>query len=266
MSEHNIFAISDATGEMAMNIAFAAIRQFTVENINIVRRPNVTDREKIIAALKEAKRKHAVVVHTFVGKELREIYEEESEKEGIISVDIMGPVLTIFEQHLHSTPSEQPGLKYKQTKDYFKRQEASDFAIKHDDGLSLETIDQADILILGISRTSKTPLSVYLAYRGFKVANVPIVKDVPLPPQIEQIDNKKVFGLVIDPERLSSLRESRLIKMGRPLTESYAQLDKVREELDYSRQIFRKLGVTTVNVTGKSIEEIATEILITMGL
>ncbi|MBI2337124.1 MAG: kinase/pyrophosphorylase [Deltaproteobacteria bacterium] len=260
-----IYAISDATGEMAMNVAFAALRQFKVENVSIVRRPKITDRNKIVSVLTEAKKKHAIVVHTFVGHELREIFHEEADKIGILGVDIMGPMIDTLTSFLHSTPSEEPGLKYKLTKEYFRRQEAVEFAVKHDDGLGMDTLAQADIILLGISRTSKTPLSIYLAHRGHKVANIPIVKDVPLPEEVSKLDSKKIFGLVVNPEKLVELREARLVKMGRPLTEEYAKIEKVLDELDYGRKLFRQLGVTTVDVTAKSIEEIATEILIMMG-
>ncbi len=261
-----IYAISDATGELAMNIAFAALRQFKVDNVNIVRKARITDKQKIISALTEAHKRHAIVVHTLVGHELRDIFHEEAEKIGVLAIDIMGPVLEMLSSFLHSTPSDEPGLKYKLTKEYFKRQEAVEFTVKHDDGLGLETILNADITLLGISRTSKTPLSIYLAHRGHKVANIPIVKDVPLPDIVSKLDPKKSFGLVIDPQKLVDLREARLVKMGRPLSEEYAKIDKITDELDYSRRIFREFGISTVDVTHKSIEEIATEILIMMGL
>lgn len=261
-----LYAVSDATGEMAMQIAFAALRQFKIDNVKIVRKGKVTDQNKIKQAVAEAKKNHGIVIHTFVSKELRHIFHEEAEKEGLVAIDIMGPVLNVLTTYFHATPSDEPGLKYRVTKDYYKRQEAVDFTVKHDDGLGLETIHQADIVILGISRTSKTPLCIYLAYRGYKVANVPIIKDVPVPKELKQVDRNKIVGITISSQKLVQLRESRLIKLGRPLSEEYANINRVNEELEYCRNYFEEVGdIPIIDVTDKAIEEIASEILLVLG-
>jgi regulator of PEP synthase PpsR (kinase-PPPase family) len=184
----------------------------------------------------------------------------------VVAVDIMGPVMDVFTAYLHSHPSDEPGMKYRLTNEYFRRQEAIEFTVKHDDGMGLDTLGQADIALLGISRTSKTPLSVYLAMRGHKVANIPLVREVPLPAELEQVDRNKMVGLSITAEKLVQLRETRLIKLGRPLSEEYANLDRVNEELAYARKVFESLGnLPVIDVTGKAIEEIATEVLLTLG-
>ena len=152
------------------------------------------------------------------------------------------------------------------TKDYFKRQEAIEFTVKHDDGLGLDTIGMADIVLLGISRTSKTPLSIYLAYRGYKVANIPIIRDVPMPKELLQVERTKMVGLTVSSSKLAQLRESRLIKLGRPLSEEYANINRINEELEHSRTYFDQLGgIPMIDVTDKAIEEIASEVLLVLG-
>ncbi len=261
-----MFAVSDATGEIAMNLAFAAMRQFKVENVNIIRRSKITDKNRIRQVIAEAKKKHGIILYTLVSPDLRDIFHEEAEAEGIVAIDVMGPILDVLTTYFHAIPSKEPGLKYRLTKDYFKRQEAVEFSVKHDDGLGLDTIDLADIVLLGISRTSKTPLSVYLSYRGYKIANIPIIKNVPLPKELMQVDRSKMVGLTITPQKLVYLRESRLLKLGRPLSEEYANINRINEELEYSRSYFEQLGgIPLIDVTDKAIEEIASEVLLVLG-
>jgi regulator of PEP synthase PpsR (kinase-PPPase family) len=261
-----IFSVSDATGELGMNVAVAALRQFKTESVNIVRKARVTDLSKMVPVIAEAKKKHAICLFTFVSQQLRQDFLQECAKSQVVAVDIMGPVMDVFTAYLHSHPSDEPGMKYRLTNEYFRRQEAIEFTVKHDDGMGLDTLGQADIALLGISRTSKTPLSVYLAMRGHKVANIPLVREVPLPAELEQVDRNKMVGLSITAEKLVQLRETRLIKLGRPLSEEYANLDRVNEELAYAGKVFESLGnLPVIDVTGKAIEEIATEVLLTLG-
>jgi regulator of PEP synthase PpsR (kinase-PPPase family) len=263
---YQIYAVSDATGEMAMSVAFAAMRQFKLENVNIVRKAKVLDKGRIRQVIAEAKKNHGIIIYTLVSQELRKIFHEEAEQEGVVAIDIMGPVLSVFTTFFHATPSAEPGLKYRNTKDYYKRQESVEFTVKHDDGLGLDTLNQADIVLLGISRTSKTPLSIYLAYRGYKVANIPLIRDVPFPEELKQVDSSKLVGLTVSSQKLVQLRESRLMKLGRPLSEEYANINRVNEELEYCRSVYEQLGgITVIDVTDKAIEEIASEVLLVLG-
>lgn len=265
-SSYFIYAISDATGESAMNLAFAAMRQFKVENVHIIRRAKVTDHPKIRQLVHEVKKKNGIIVHTLVSPELRSVLHEQAEQEGVVAVDVMGPLLNVLTTYFHSTPSSEPGLKYRLTKDYFRRQEAIEYTVKHDDGIGYESLESADLVLLGISRTSKTPLSVYLAYRGYKVANVPIVQGMPIPASLATLDRKKMVGLTITPQKLVQLRESRLLKLGRPLSEEYASLEQVKKELEYCNAVFQNLGgIPLIDVTDKAIEEIASEVLAVLG-
>jgi len=261
-----IYAVSDATGEMAMNVAFAAMRQFKVENVNIVRKAKIADAARIRQVIAEAKKNHGILLHTLVSHELRKIFHEEAEKEGVVAIDIMGPVMDVLTTYFHATPSDEPGLKYRVTKDYFKRQEAVEYTVKHDDGLGLDNLDAADIVLFGISRTSKTPLSIYLAYRGYRVANIPLIRDVPVPQEVFKVDRSKMVGLLVSSQKLVQFRESRLMKLGRPLSEEYANINRVNEELEYCRSIYEQLGnIPVIDVTDKAIEEVASEVLMVLG-
>lgn len=261
-----LIAVSDATGDLAVNIAVAAARQFQGLEADIRRRALINTAAKIAAVIDEAKQTDAMIVYTLVSQEMRQLLEDMSEREGVIAVDVMGPVLGTIATQVEQAPSDKPGMQYRVTGDYLKRTEVMTYTVKHDDGLGLETLGDADIIILGISRTSKTPLSIYLGYRGFKVANVPIVRNVDVSRSVYHADKKKLVGLTIEADKLVSLRQSRLQKLGRPLSEEYASLEYIKEELAYQRRIFAELGnIPVINMTNKAIEEAATEILTVLG-
>ena len=261
-----LYAVSDATGDLTVNIAVAAARQFQELDSEIRRRSMVNTEEKVDEVVLEAKGEGAIILYTLVSSRLRQILMESAKAQGVTAIDVMGPVLDNIAAKAQLLPSDQPGLQYKVTRESLKRTETMTYTVRHDDGQGLETLDEADIIMSGISRTSKTPLSIYLAYRGFKVANIPIVKGVDIPSELFKVDRRKLVGLTIDPEELASLRISRLKKLGRPLDEAYASLEYITEELAYQRQVFVELGnIPVVNMTHKAIEEIATEILTVLG-
>ncbi len=261
-----IYAVSDATGDLAVNITVAAVRQFPDLNSNIERRAIVNTEEKVTEVVKAAKEAGAIIVYTLVSAELRQVLLDEAKAQGVRAVDVMGPVMDLIEHKAHLAPSDQPGMQYQMTGDYLKRTEMMTYTVKHDDGQGLDSLNEADIILLGISRTSKTPLSVYLAYRGYKVANVPLVMGVEPPAQLKNVDKQKMVGLVIDAEKMVNLRSSRLQKLGRPLNEDYADLDYIKEELAFQRRVFSQLGnIPVVSMTNKAIEEAATEILTILG-
>jgi len=268
MSQESIilYSVSDATGDLAVNIAVAAARQFKELNSDIRRRPLSNTEEKIQRVIQEAKNENALILYTLVAAHLRHFLMEEAKAQGVTAVDVMGPVLDNIASIAALSPSDQPGLQYQMTGDYMRRTEVMTFTVKHDDGQGLDTIDEADIILLGISRTSKTPLSVYLAYRGYSVANVPLVKGVEPPAQLKSVSPGKMVGLIIEPEKLAGLRTSRLQKLGRPLNEDYASMEYIQEEIAFQRQIYTKLGnIPVINMTHKAIEEAATEILTVLG-
>lgn len=257
-----IFAVSDATGKLADEVAVAASRQFVGINTRILQRSRVGSDIPIEKVITEAKAAHGVILFTAVSQKLRQQILTEAKKAGVVAMDIMGPVLDMLSNYFHELPSDEPGLKYKLTQDYFNRTEAMEFTVRHDDGNHLADLDQADIVILGVSRSSKTPLSVYLAYLGYRCANIPVVLGQNLPSEVLKVDPKKVFGLIVNRERLMHLRSTRMKKMGRSDTEEYASETYVNKELDFATELYKSIkGSTIIDATGKAIEEIASEIL-----
>ena len=267
MNPQIIYAVSDATGELAFSVATAALRQFRQEGVHVFRRVKIRTRDRVAKVVREAKENHGFIVFTLVSSELRKHLIRLAAEEKVPAVDIMGPLMEDMGTYLHKKPSDQPGLQYQINTEYFLRSDAIEFAVKHDDGLGLDTIDQADIVLLGISRTSKTPLSIYLAYRGFKTANIPLINGVPPPDIIFSLNPRKLIGLTIAPEKLVDLRATRLMRLHRPLSEDYANLDFIRQEVSFANKIFSKLDqCPVIDVTLKAIEEVASEVLTVLGL
>lgn len=258
--------MSDATGQLAFSLAFAAARQFAEKNTIILRRPRTASRERLDRVIQEAKENGGLIVFTLVSHDLRQYLLQAAAEAELTAIDVMGPLLESFTRFLHSDPSDRPGLQYQLTAEYYRRNEAVEFTVKHDDSLGLDTLNQADMILLGISRTSKTPLSIYLAYRGFKVANIPIVKGAPLPNEVREADSRKLIGLTILADKLAQLRSTRLSKLGGLLSDDYANLEFIRSELAYAQQTFMELGeIPIIDVTAKAIEEIASEVLTALG-
>jgi regulator of PEP synthase PpsR (kinase-PPPase family) len=185
-----------------------------------------------------------------------------AEANGLETVDLISPLIYKLSDFFGTMPQEVPGLLYQLDSDYYKRVEAVNFTVKHDDGQEPGNMHKADIVLLGVSRTSKTPLSMYLAHKGYKVANVPLVKDVDPPRELFQIDQKRIVGLIIEGKRLVELRSARLRNMLQSPRGEYADYEKVEDELHYARTIYRRHPEwPVIDVTNKSVEESAAEIL-----
>ncbi len=256
-----IFVVSDSTGETAEKVARAAISQFSVSDVHLKRFLQVDSALKIREIITEAAQKKAIVVFTLVKNELRNIMLEESNNCGVSSIDIIGPVLNSISAILHSQPEYKPGLLHRINDEYFKRVDALEFAVKHDDGQRIDEIADTDALVLGVSRTSKTPLCLFLAQRGFKAANIPIINSQKLDDIVYNIPKEKIFGLVSDPFRVSNLRKERLKRMGIPFSPEYTSKEAIQEEIEHSRKIFNEIGALVIDVTDKSIEEVAADII-----
>lgn len=257
-----VIVISDGTGETATAITRAAMTQFADKDIFFTRYKNVRSKEQIDAIFQEAAIHHDVVVYTVVSLELRAHIAELTRRDHVRSVDLMGPLLTAFSNFFEAEPSHVPGLLHAVNDDYFKRVSAIEFTLNHDDGRNMESLEEADVVLVGISRTSKTPLSIYLSLEGMKVVNVPIVMGLPLPEKLFQIDQRKIFCLTIDPEALHQIRKNRLTRLGVQGEGDYAELGKVVEEVEWANRLFAEnKRWPTFNVTGKALEETAAEIL-----
>ncbi len=261
MNKLTIYVLSDGTGETADQMIKAALMQYVSQGLKMVRFKNVRSEGQVTAIFEEAHKVNAIVAYTVVSDTLRFFIRNLSEKSGVTSVDLLGPVLEVLSKFLARDPKSQPGLFHQVNENYFRRIEAIEFTVKHDDGRYSTNLQEADIILVGLSRTSKTPLSVYLSYKGWKVANVPVVKGIPLPEELFQTDQRKIVGLMIDPDVLASIRKERLAKMGQDPSGSYAHLDHIMEEIEYCKEIFRKNRRWPVfDITGKALEETAAEV------
>lgn len=256
-----IFVLSDGTGETADQMIKAALVQYVRDGLKIIRYKNVRNEAQVASVFEEAHQLRAVLVYTVVSDNLRIFIQKLSEQSGVPSVDLLGPLLGLLSQFLPKDPHSQPGLFHQVNEYYFRRIEAIEFTVKHDDGRYADNLVEADIILVGLSRTSKTPLSIYLSYKGWKVANVPVVKGIALPEKLFQVDQRKIVGLIIDAETLCHIRRERLIKMGEDPSGEYASLDHVIDEIEWCKDIYRKNRRWPVfDVTGKALEETAAEV------
>jgi hypothetical protein len=203
------------------------------------------------------------IVYTVVSTSLGNKIREEAAGKGILAVDLLGPLLLGFDEFFkHDTRRAQAGSLRSVDERYFKRIEAIEYTVKHDDGKTLARLDEADIILVGISRTSKTPLSIFLSHKGWKVANIPLVLDQKLPEALFQVDQRKVIGLIIDEENLHKIRRRRLEKFGQDPGSTYASMRYISKELQYALDLFKKNRRWPVfNVTDRALEETAGEII-----
>jgi regulator of PEP synthase PpsR (kinase-PPPase family) len=257
----SIFVVSDGTGETAEQMVKAALVQYTREGVKVQRQKNIRTESQVLPIVEEAAKTKSVIVFTIVSDQLRTFVTEHSKGAGVPSIDLLGPMMDLLSQHLTRDVNSVPGLFHQVNDYYFRRIEAIEFTVKHDDGRYADNLENADIILVGLSRTSKTPLSVYLSYKAWKVANVPVVKDIPLPEKLFQTDQRKIIGLSIDPAALMQIRRERLIRMGEDPTGAYASAEHVMAETEYCSQLFKKNRRWPVfDVTGKALEETATEV------
>lgn len=256
-----VFVLSDATGETAERMVKAAALQFK-EKVTIKTYSRVRLETEVETIMEKAAEENALVVFTVVNQEARNLLLQQITAHGVEALDLMGALMTKLSGFLHSEPSGVPGLLHTLGDEYFRRMEAVEFAVKNDDGAEPRNLPKADLVLVGISRTSKTPLSTYLAQRGLKVANVPLVLGIDPPEELALVPDDKVFGLVIQPETLMRIRRARLQHLGMPDDSSYGTKQHIQSEIDFSRKIFREHeGWPVIDVTNKAVEETAADIL-----
>ena len=255
-----IHVISDSTGETAARFAEAVERQFPDEDFEIVRHPRIASVDDVQLAAARARGRRAVLMYTLVENEFRDAMRTLCRRYRLHYCDILGhpidAVARVSGQPATMTPAAQPVLD----SSYFKRIEAIEFAVRFDDGVGAAGLKDADIVLVGVSRSSKTPLSIYLGYLGYKTANVPIVPGVEPPRELEQIDPRKIVGLTIDAESLAAIRSERARGM-RGAKRGYSDLTEIYEELERAEQIHRRLGCPVIEVSNLAIEETARRII-----
>ncbi|XJZ26260.1 pyruvate, water dikinase regulatory protein [Bacillota bacterium Lsc_1132] len=261
MSMPVIYVVSDSVGETAELVTKAAITQFNGSGMKIKTFPYVEDKENIDEVITLAKLDNGMIAYTLVKPDMRKYMREMALEEDIRAVDLIGPLMDQIQLFCGKNPLCEPGLVRKLDEDYFKKVEAIEFAVKYDDGRDPRGILKADIILIGVSRTSKTPLSQYLAHKRLKVANVPLVPEVDPPEELYQVPAEKCFGLKISPEKLNHIRRERLLSLGLNDQASYANIDRIKEELTFFEKIVEKIKCPVIDVTNKAVEETANVIL-----
>jgi len=258
MKNYHVLVVSDGTGETATRMFKAAMLQFS-EDVFITRHTNIRDKKQIREIFKRTLSDHVLVVFTFVSQQLREYTQELSKRQGAQSIDVLGPTMETLSTLFHQSPEGKPGLLHRVDEDYYARVSAIEYAIRHDNDNSIADLETADIVLIGVSRTSKTPLGIYLAQDGWKVANLPVIEGKQLPKKLFKIDQKKIVALSMDPKRLAEMRRARL-RLG-VKDESYANVDFIKKELEYAQSLYSETTWPVIDVTGKSVEELSQEVL-----
>ena len=257
----HLHLLSDSTGETLEMLAKAALAQF--EDVDVVRHfwPMVRSSQHLERLLPELKANPGLVLFTLVNPETRRRLEAACSQLGLPAVPILDRITEALETALGQEAKGRPGQQHRMDKAYFDRVEAIQFTIAHDDGVNWENWEEADIVLAGVSRSSKTPTSIYLANRGFKVANIPLVVESPPPQKLFDLKNPLVVGLTTAPERLVQIRRNRLLTLNEQTQTAYVDNDKVKEELTFARRMFADNGWPVIDVTRRSIEETAAAVI-----
>ncbi len=254
-----LHVVSDSTGETAAKLAQAVEGQFPDLSFDVIRHPRVTSVDDIQLAAVRARGRRAVVLYTLVDQTYRETMRSLCKRYRLHYCDLLGHPIDSVRRVSGVAARMTPGRTAQLNETYFKRMEAIEFAVKFDDGVGARGLDEADVVLVGVSRTSKTPLSIYLGYLGYKTANVPLVKGIEPPAELFEVEPAKVVGLTIDAEALHEIRTERARQMRGP--KRYAELLEIYEELEQAAAVHRRLGCPVVDISELSIEETAHRIV-----
>jgi len=262
-NEHQIYLISDSTGETLDRIFMALKAQFEkfkyqTNHLSFTRTEN-----QIIKILEEAnKKKNPIILYTIVNNKLEKFLTDQCKKEKIPCFGVLGDLILNFSKILNQKATHEPSGQHALNEEYYDRIEAIQFTMNHDDGNQTEDIEKADIILLGVSRTSKTPTSIYLANRGYKISNIPIVNEKSIPKKITNKNFKScIVGLIFEPERLHDVRKNRLSSLKEKENTDYVNIDIIRTEIENSKKIFKKNQWPMIDVTRKSVEETAASVI-----
>src|SRR5215471_3827893 len=251
--------VSDSTGETAQRLVLALEAQFPDQPFEEVRHPRVENVDDLLIAVQQARGRPAVMVYTLVEPEMRDAMRQLCRRARVHYCDLLGHPIDSISRVAGVAARMQPGIRAPLDAQYFKRIEAIEFAVKYDDGVG-RGLDEADMVLVGVSRTSKTPLSIYLGYLGHKAANVPVVRGIDLPQELFEIDPAKIVGLTIEAERLLDISSARVRSMGAP-RRRYAELEEIYRELEEASALHRRLRCPVIDVSELSVEETAMRII-----
>jgi [pyruvate, water dikinase]-phosphate phosphotransferase / [pyruvate, water dikinase] kinase len=256
-----IYVVSGGTGASGEQVVYTVLAQFPDSGVPVVTIARVHHRAQVEDAIAQAAASGGTIVHTMVDGPLRRLLIERAEGAGLVAIDLMGPLLERLSATLGESPLGNPGLYRRLNQAYFDRVSAIDYAMAHDDGQDPAGWAEAEIVLAGVSRVGKTPLSMYLAVLGWRTANVPLVPGIDPPAALFQLDPRRVIGLLMDPLQLVSHRRERRRRLGAPGLDAYADLGAVAEEMEAARRVFRRAGFTTFDVTDKPIEASAHDVM-----
>lgn len=256
-----VYVVSDAAGDTGELVVRAAISQFHPIQGQIRRIPFVTTIEALEEVALKVKMNNGIVLFTLVIPHLREHMNKLVEQLQIQAIDLLGPLIGMLEQRTGKKSRQEPGLNHALDADYFRKVEAVEFAVRYDDAKDATGVKKADIVLIGVSRTSKTPLSMYLAHQKYKVANVPLVPEIKPPEELFSIPSSKIIGLTIDLNYLNVIRKERLKALGLPDSASYAKTERIQYELDYAKKIMQQLNCNVIDVSHRAVEETASLIM-----
>jgi regulator of PEP synthase PpsR (kinase-PPPase family) len=256
-----IYIVSGGVGASGEQLVHTALAQFPDNDVPVIVVGNVRETAQIDHVIVRAKDSGGTIAHTLVDAGLRGYLVERARAVGLATFDLMGPLLERMAQVLGREPLGHPGLYRQLHRDYFDRVAAIEFTMAHDDGKKTEGWPSAEIVLVGVSRTGKTPLSLYLSVLGWKVANAPLIPNMPLPPVLFQLDPHRVVGLTIEAGQLLLHRQQRQIRLGAPGPSAYVDPNSIYEELQNAKQVFRRGGFAVIDVTDKPIETCADEII-----
>jgi [pyruvate, water dikinase]-phosphate phosphotransferase / [pyruvate, water dikinase] kinase len=256
-----VYVVSDSVGETAEFVVKAVATQFNGGHVEIRKYPFAEDKDDLEQVIHLAKLNNSIIAYTIVVQDLKIYLDARAKEEGVVAVDLLNPLMDAFINQFKKEPNHRPKLLRKLDEEYFRRVEAIEFAVKYDDGRDPRGLMKADIVLIGVSRTSKTPLSMYLAHNRYKVANVPLVPEVPPPDELFDLPKNKCVGLIISPDNLNVIRQERLKTLGLASEANYASLDRILEELDYAEEIMKRVGCRVIDVSNKAVEETASLII-----
>ena len=262
-----VYTLSDSSGETAELVSKSALSQFESKKAEIYRLPKVGTADQIKELFSNTIKSPSVIVYTLVLPEARQALAEEAKKHAIPIYDVLGDLVSKLESIFDARSLHKPGLRLKVDQSYFNRMDAIHYAIKFDDGQNLNSIDDADVVLMGVSRTGKTPSCMYLAqHYGLRAVNVPIVLGVNLPKKIYDIDQSKIIGLLCDPLILQSFRSTRANSLQMDYSADYCDFDHIVREVEYSKKVFKELKCNVVDMTNRAVEETAVEIVTKLQL
>lgn len=260
-SPNPIYVVSGGKGLAGNNMVQSLLIQYPNNNVPVIIVPNMTEEHQLTTLVKKAKAEGGLITHTMVNRKLRNFLNELCRKNNVKCIDYMGELADYLDQKLDIESLQYPGLYREINQEYFDRIDAIEFTLNHDDGLSPGKLHKAEIVLTGVSRSGKTPLSVYLAMYGWKVANIPLVMGIDPPGELFEVDPKRVFGLNISSGQLISHRMKRLISINNTSNTTYVDERMVQQEIRNANFIFERGGFTVLNVSNKPVETTANEIL-----